>query len=252
MVRAGIGRKSPYSRSFASVQGAIPDLAVIDHTSGPVMRNRPQLMTANSLAPLCLSPNAHHLLPWSTEHLRARLSPRTSRHRTMAESTMHATEVEPTEPLLPDIPEEVVFTCHLQKPSGKGKRYNQYLRRIRIGKGHHGEVYLCEDTVRGNKEVVSQASAQPLTLSYLKTQAVKGVKRRDPRDKIKLLRKNYQDHDPVTGKTKLNTTENSIRKEIAVMKRCRHPNLVTLLEVIDDPRQEKIYLGAYRRTNASV
>ncbi|EDR08829.1 uncharacterized protein LACBIDRAFT_162730, partial [Laccaria bicolor S238N-H82] len=38
------------------------------------------------------------------------------------------------------------------------------------------------------------------------------------------------------------STENSIRKEIAIMRKCRHPNLVRLLEVIDDPRQEKIYI----------
>lgn len=137
-------------------------------------------------------------------------------------STMNAGEVEP---FIPEEVGDVVFTTHLQKPSGRTKRYNQYLRCTRIGKGHHGEVYLCEDSLRGNKEV-----------------AVKGVRRRDPRDKIKLLRKNYQDHDPLTGKMKMNTTENSIRKEIAVMKRCRHPNVVTLLEVIDDPQQEKIYL----------
>lgn len=33
-----------------------------------------------------------------------------------------------------------------------------------------------------------------------------------------------------------------IRKEIAIMKRCAHPNVVRLFEVIDDPNTEKIYL----------
>jgi serine/threonine protein kinase len=42
------------------------------------------------------------------------------------------------------------------------------------------------------------------------------------------------------------STENSIRKEIAIMRKCRHPNLVRLLEVIDDPQQEKIYIGKTR------
>jgi serine/threonine protein kinase len=41
----------------------------------------------------------------------------------------------------------------------------------------------------------------------------------------------------------MNSTENSIRKEIAIMKKCRHPHIVRLLEVIDDPQQEKIYMG---------
>lgn len=27
------------------------------------------------------------------------------------------------------------------------------------------------------------------------------------------------------------------------MKKCRHPNVVRLLEVIDDPQQDKIYMG---------
>lgn len=141
----------------------------------------------------------------------------------MTESFSSTKSTGEVEPFIPEEAGEVVFSTHLQ--SGKSKRYNQYVRCARIGKGHHGEVYLCEDSVRGHKEV-----------------AVKGVRRRDPRDKIKLLRKNYQEQDPTTGKMKLNTTENSIRKEIAVMRRCRHPNIVTLLEVIDDPQQEKIYL----------
>jgi hypothetical protein len=35
-----------------------------------------------------------------------------------------------------------------------------------------------------------------------------------------------------------------IRREIAIMKKCAHPNIVRLHEVIDDPAAEKIYLGA--------
>ena len=33
-----------------------------------------------------------------------------------------------------------------------------------------------------------------------------------------------------------------IRREIAILKKCAHPNIVTLREVIDDPRSKKIYL----------
>jgi serine/threonine protein kinase len=73
-------------------------------------------------------------------------------------------------------------------------------------------------------------------------QAIKIVKRSNPKDKIKLLRRNYQQTDGST-KQALNSTENSIRREIAVMKHLRHPNLASLLEVIDDPREEKIYLS---------
>ena len=39
------------------------------------------------------------------------------------------------------------------------------------------------------------------------------------------------------------SNEQKIRREIAIMKKCIHPNVVRLIEVIDDPRARKIYLG---------
>ncbi|KAF9037714.1 kinase-like protein, partial [Panaeolus papilionaceus] len=47
-------------------------------------------------------------------------------------------------------------------------------------------------------------------------------------------------HTPVTDR--LNTTELKIRKEIAIMKKLRHPHVVRLYEVIDDRMKEKIYM----------
>ena len=48
-------------------------------------------------------------------------------------------------------------------------------------------------------------------------------------------------HTPLTDR--LGTTEHKIRKEIAIMKKCRHGHVVRLLEVIDDKLKEKIYMG---------
>ena len=59
---------------------------------------------------------------------------------------------------------------------------------------------------------------------------------------MKLLRKNYQQSEGKDGGPIMSSTMNNIRKEIAVMKRCRHMNLVRLVEVIDDPQTEKIYM----------
>lgn len=43
---------------------------------------------------------------------------------------------------------------------------------------------------------------------------------------------------------RLNTTELKIKKEIAIMKKLSHPNVVRLFEVIDDRMKEKVYMGA--------
>lgn len=63
---------------------------------------------------------------------------------------------------------------------------------------------------------------------------------------MKLLRKSNiekSSHTPITER--LSSTENKIRKEVAIMKKCRHANVVRLLEVIDDKLAQKIYLSAY-------
>lgn len=39
------------------------------------------------------------------------------------------------------------------------------------------------------------------------------------------------------------SNEQKIRREIAIMKKCVHPHVVKLIEVIDDPNAKKIYLG---------
>lgn len=44
----------------------------------------------------------------------------------------------------------------------------------------------------------------------------------------------------------LTVTEYKIRKEIAIMKKLRHPHVVQLLEVMDDRMKEKIYMGEPR------
>lgn len=41
---------------------------------------------------------------------------------------------------------------------------------------------------------------------------------------------------------KVELTNNSIKQEIAVMKRLKHPNIVALHEVINDPTARKIFL----------
>ncbi len=130
---------------------------------------------------------------------------------------------------------------------------NQYEFRLRVGKGQHGEVYLAEDSTKNYMEVVS---TRPALLSpriselalCARTQAVKCVRRKNKTDRLKKLRRNADlprtPHTPLVDQ--LGSTEHKIRKEIAIMKKLNHPHVVRLLEVIDDPLTDKIYMGAYR------
>lgn len=44
-----------------------------------------------------------------------------------------------------------------------------------------------------------------------------------------------------------------LKREIAILKKCRHPNVVRLREVIDSPASKKIFMGEFRkRGNAGV
>ncbi|KAF9223814.1 kinase-like protein [Gyrodon lividus] len=106
-------------------------------------------------------------------------------------------------------------------------RVNQYLRSHRVGKGQHGEVWVCWDLSDNRREV-----------------AIKAVKRNNPRaEKMNLLRRRNLPTSPHTPLTdKLGSLEQKIRKEIAIMKKCRHGHIVRLLEVIDDKLNERIYM----------
>ena len=41
---------------------------------------------------------------------------------------------------------------------------------------------------------------------------------------------------------KLGNPEDKVKKEVAILKKARHPNVVSLLEVIDDPNRQKVYI----------
>ncbi|KAI0342593.1 kinase-like protein [Trametopsis cervina] len=123
----------------------------------------------------------------------------------------------------------VVMTSVAKRKKDQGTKHmivNQYELKQCLGKGQHGEVYIADDKITGA------------------TVAVKSVKRKNPKtDRMSQLRKRNlpsSPHLPLTDK--LGTTEQKIRKEIAIMKKCNHPHVVRLLEVIDDELTEKIYM----------
>ena len=97
------------------------------------------------------------------------------------------------------------------------KKVNQYILLQELGRGVHGKVKLCRDSTDG-------------TLWALKI-----VEKKPKKGFPNKLSKAYREYD---GREYLM----KIHREIAILKKCRHSNIVALKEVIDDPDCEKIYI----------
>lgn len=101
-------------------------------------------------------------------------------------------------------------------PITKRKILNTYEILKQIGKGEHGKVKLAKDLV--HKDLV----------------AIKIVNRKNKRDRPQLrMRKSTKAE---------NDYELKIKREIAIMKRCKHKHIVELREVLDDVNTHKIYM----------
>ena len=107
----------------------------------------------------------------------------------------------------------VLETRHIQRHHNieTGNRtINNYEILGDIGSGVHGKVKKAKDCESG---VIV---------------AIKIINR--------VTKKRLGNYDP-------NEQENKIKREIAIMKKCHHPNIVNLIEVIDNPNSQKVYLG---------
>ncbi|PHH68238.1 hypothetical protein CDD82_711 [Ophiocordyceps australis] len=90
------------------------------------------------------------------------------------------------------------------------KSINQYEVIEEIGRGMHGKVKLARNSQSGENVAIK------IIPRFSKKRRLGRVTAMSPQDKTK--------------------------KEIAILKKIRHPNVVALLEVIDDPELKKIYM----------
>ena len=93
-------------------------------------------------------------------------------------------------------------------PVSGRKLVNHYEILNEIGRGEHGKVKMGRDTKQG--DIV----------------AIKIVQRFSKRRRL----------------GKLGSPEDKVKKEVAILKKARHPHVVSLLEVIDDPELKKVYI----------
>ncbi|EJD07031.1 kinase-like protein, partial [Fomitiporia mediterranea MF3/22] len=140
----------------------------------------------------------------------------------------------------PHPPEDVVMTSKIEFTRDTRDRpiINQYLIGHRLGNGQHGEVYKGYDMRRGNMLV-----------------AIKVCRRKNTKEaKYEQLRQRNQGAIPRTvggfgGVStrprlvdQLQSTEKKVLREIAIMKKCKHGQIVQLYEVINDRLTSKIFL----------
>ncbi|CEJ81801.1 hypothetical protein VHEMI01912 [[Torrubiella] hemipterigena] len=90
------------------------------------------------------------------------------------------------------------------------KMINQYEVIEEIGRGMHGKVKLARNVATGDNV------------------AIKIIPRFSKKRRL--------------GKLTARMPEDKTKKEIAILKKIRHPNVVALLEIIDDPELKKIYM----------
>ncbi|KAI9287564.1 kinase-like domain-containing protein [Umbelopsis sp. AD052] len=97
---------------------------------------------------------------------------------------------------------------------------NDYLIIKELGRGVHGKVKLAEDTERGGLV------------------AIKVVDKESRRRQLGLSLRVDEEEKAMVN----NPAEQKIQREIAILKKCVHPHVVMLFEVIDDPASRKIYM----------
>ncbi|KAI2470604.1 Pkinase-domain-containing protein [Annulohypoxylon bovei var. microspora] len=118
---------------------------------------------------------------------------------------------------------------------------NQYTIREEIGRGSYGAVHLATDQF-GTEYAVKEFSKL-----RLRKRAQSNILRRPEGGRPRLgpgrslwsaHKKQLSHHEIAESKDALYL----IREEIAIMKKLNHPNLVQLIEVLDDPENDSLYM----------
>ncbi|KAL0930902.1 CAMKK/META protein kinase [Colletotrichum truncatum] len=125
-------------------------------------------------------------------------------------------------------------------------RINQYIIKEEIGRGSYGAVHLATDQF-GTEYAVKEFSKVRLrkrAQSHILRQGARRPQRFAHRVSLNApLSPHFGDFGQ---ESKASPSANDalvfIREEIAIMKKLNHPNLVQLIEVLDDPEEDSLYM----------
>ncbi|RDW61889.1 putative calcium/calmodulin dependent protein kinase [Aspergillus mulundensis] len=117
-------------------------------------------------------------------------------------------------------------------------RINQYVIKQEIGRGSFGAVHIAVDQY-GNEYAVKEFSKTRLR-KRAKSQLLR--QSRGPRRPADGLNSPLHRQGSGVGDEEMKNALYLIREEIAIMKKLHHNNLVSLIEVLDDPTQDSLYM----------
>ncbi|KAL5404614.1 hypothetical protein PMIN03_009010 [Paraphaeosphaeria minitans] len=121
-------------------------------------------------------------------------------------------------------------------------RINQYLIKQEIGRGSFGAVHLAVDQYR------QEYAVKEFSKSRLRKRAQSNLLRRPSARRRRQgalaagLGFNSPLHRHAAGREEEQNSLDLIKEEIAIMKKLNHPNLVSLIEVLDDPDEDSLYM----------
>ncbi|KAF2170992.1 hypothetical protein M409DRAFT_18964 [Zasmidium cellare ATCC 36951] len=177
--------------------------------------------------------DAHHPLP--IRHMSAPAYQSPARHHKRAPSRSKA------------VKETLNARSHYGSSDDDGgaiHRINQYIIKQEIGRGSFGAVHLAVDQY-GNEYAVKEFSKSRLRKRAQSNLLRKPNQLRRPQNLAAGLGFNSPLHR-LSSSDKLNGENNNslelIKEEIAIMKKLDHHNLVQLIEVLDDPQEDSLYM----------
>ncbi|CDH49821.1 upstream serine threonine kinase for the snf1complex [Lichtheimia corymbifera JMRC:FSU:9682] len=171
-------------------------------------------------------------VPWSiTQRLRKfSLSRPTSSSAASSSSSKH--------PMTPTVVETHTINKDYDPTTGNKILNNKYMIVREIGRGVHGKVKLAEDIESHDlvaiKIVDKRARQRQLGYNLLRGGGGGGTNVNGSGGHMNATRRLADQY---------RENEQKIRREIAILKKCAHPHVVRLLEVMDDPASHKLYMA---------
>ncbi|KAJ2828478.1 hypothetical protein GGI24_002379, partial [Coemansia furcata] len=129
----------------------------------------------------------------------------------------------------------------LHDPHTGRKMINQYMIIRELGRGTHGKVKLAFDTITGDYYAIKviDKESRDRRLRFNNASDRRGTGKGATGSRRRGRHQQSRSH----GLLRIDIDKmERVKREIAILKKCRHPNVVRLREVIDDAHARRIYL----------